>query len=342
MSWYGNPNCFLRCKGPKHRFHIYKIQKKFSVPLNSGDFDTSAVLDFSRHLSLGHNQESDYDVLKSWLNADGCVNKYVNCQGLVIYRNYGDSPSTWSRVEENDSTFYNLPGITNPYEIKLAKKRADEKKISDLQDKLDYEVTKLNSEVTYLQEKLNQEKNDRQAQVSDLPTKLEECRLCSSARGGSADVQPWTSGDTVSSHLVPSKNLDVISYPNSTSVTIMEGSSSWSRVEEDDSIFYSLPGIANHSETMLAEKQAVEKNMSELVAQNSVLREKLKEQLNREKKFSELVAEISGLKGKLNNEVTNLQEQLNQEKNDRKALQTQVLDLTAKLEECRGVGGGID
>ncbi|KAI3957045.1 hypothetical protein MKW92_006145, partial [Papaver armeniacum] len=116
---------------------------------------------------------------------------------------------------------------------------------------------------------------------------------------------------------------------------------SWSRVEEDDSIIYSLPGITNHSEAMLAEKQAVEKNMSELVAQNSVLREKLKEQLNREKKLSELIAEISTLKDKLNNEVTNLQEQLNQEKNDRKALQTQVLDLTVKLEECRGVGGGI-
>ncbi|KAI3842612.1 hypothetical protein MKX03_027276 [Papaver bracteatum] len=341
MSWYRDPKLFLRCKGSEHRFHINRIDKKYNVPLYGGDFNNSAVIDFSRHLSLGHNQESDYEALKSWLNEDGKVTKYVNCQGLVIYRIcYSDcNIGTWSRVEENDSTFYSLPGIMNPYEIKLAEKRADEKKISDLEDKLDYEVTKLNSEVTYLQEQLNQEKNDRQAQVSNLTTKLE---VFSGARGGSAVVQPWTSGNTVSSHLVPFKNLDVLSYPNSTSVTIMEGSSSWSRVEEDDSIFYSLPGITNPSETMLAEKQAVEKNMSELVEQNSILREKLKEQLNREKKFSELVAEISTLKDKLNNEVTNLQEQLNQEKNDRNALQTQVLDLTAKLEECRGVGSGID
>ncbi|KAI3938865.1 hypothetical protein MKW92_012488 [Papaver armeniacum] len=340
MSWYRDPKLFLRCKGSKHRFHVYRIEKKYSVPLYRGDFGTSVVLDFSRHLSLGHNRETDYDALKSWLNEDGSVTKYVNCQGLVIYWiNYSDcSFGTWSRVEEKDSVFYSLPGIFNPYEIKLA----EEKKVSELialipslKDKLNYEVTRLNSEVTYIQEQLNMEKKDTQAPVSDLTTKFEES--CG-AGAGSASVQPWMRGDTVSSHLVP---FDVISYPNSTSVTIMEGSSSWSRVEEDDSIFYSLPGITNHSEAMLAEKQAVEKNMSELVAQNSVLREKLKDQLNREKKFSELVAEISTLKDKLNNEVINLQEQLNQEKNDRKALQTQVLDLTVKLEECRGVGGGI-
>ncbi|KAI3957042.1 hypothetical protein MKW92_006142 [Papaver armeniacum] len=267
--------------------------KKYNVPLYKEYFDTSAVLDFSRHRSFGHNQESDYD--------------YVNCQGLVIYWiNYSDSSlGTWSRVEENDSVFYSLP------------------------DKLDYEVTKLDSEVTYLQEQLNQEKNDRQAQVSNLTTKLEEC--CDTG-GGSADVQRWKSGETASSQLVPLEGLDVIRFSNSTSVTSMEGS-----IEEDDSIFYSLPGITNPSDTELAEKRAVEKKMSELVAQNSILREKLKEKLNREKKFSELLAEISSLKDKLNNEVTNLQNQLNREKNARQA---QVSDLTAKLKDCLGVGSG--
>ncbi|KAI3938862.1 hypothetical protein MKW92_012485 [Papaver armeniacum] len=98
----------------------------------------------------------------------------------------------------------------------------------------------------------------------------------------------------------------------------------WSRVEEDDSIFYSLPGIINHSDTKMTEKRAAEKKMSELVAQNSILKEKLKEQLNREKKISELAAEISALKDKLNTEVTYLQEQLNQEKNDRQVLQAQL------------------
>ncbi|KAI3842613.1 hypothetical protein MKX03_027277 [Papaver bracteatum] len=307
MSWYRNPNIFLRCKGSKHRFHVYRIEKKF------------------RHLSLGNNQESDYDGLKSWLNEDGVVTKYVNRQGLMI---------TGSAIE-NDWTSYTLPGIINRYEIKLADKRADEKKISDLQDKLEYEVTKLNSEVTYLQEQLNQEKNYRQAQVYDFTTKLEEL---SGARGGSAVVQPWTSGDTVSSHLVPSEDLYVTSSPNNTSVTIIEGSSSRSRVEEDDSTLYGLPGITNPSDRNLAEKLAFEKKMSELVAQNSILRERLNDQLSREKTFYELVAKISTLEDKFNNEVTNLKNQLSNEKNDRQA---QVSDLTAKLEECRGAGSGV-
>ncbi|KAI3938864.1 hypothetical protein MKW92_012487 [Papaver armeniacum] len=313
MSWYRDPKLFLTYRASIERFYINRIMKKYNVPLYKEYFDTLAVLDFSRHLSLGHNQESDYDALKSWFKEDYGVTKYVNCQGLVIYWiNYSDfSLGTWSRVEENDSVFYSLPGIFNPYEIKLAEKRADERKISDLKDKLDYEVTKFNSEVTYLQEQLNQEKIDRQAQVSNLTTKLEEC--CDTG-----------SGDTASSQLVPLEGLDVIRFSNNTSLTNMEGSSSWSRVEEDDSIFYSLPGIINHSDTKLTEKRSAEKKMSELVAQNSILKEKLKEQLN-------------ALKDKLNNEVTNLQNQLNHEKKDRR---DQVSDLTAKLKECRGVGGG--
>ncbi|KAI3904934.1 hypothetical protein MKW92_009904 [Papaver armeniacum] len=319
MSWYRDPKLFLRYRASIERFYIHRIMKKYNVPLYKEYFDTSEVLDFSRHLSLGHNQESNYDALKSWL-------KKITALLSIL--------GTWSRVEENDSVFYSLPGIFSPYEIKLAEKRADERKISDLKDKLDYEVTKFNSEVTYLQEQLNQEKNDRQAQVSDLTTKLEEC--CDTG-GRSADVQRWKSGDTASSQLVPLEGLDVIRFSNNTSLTSMEGSSSWSRVEEDDSIFYCLPGITNPSDTELAEKRAVEKKMSELVAQNSILKEKLKEQLNREKKISELLAEISSLKDKLNTEVTNLQEQLNREKNARQA---QVSDLIAKLKDCRGVGSG--
>ncbi|KAI3842614.1 hypothetical protein MKX03_027278 [Papaver bracteatum] len=313
MPWYRNPRLFLYCS--RHRFFIYRIVQKYNVPIFSEDFENGEKLDFSRHLSLGNNQESDYDALKSWLNEGDRGNKYVNCQGLVIYWLSGrDCPGTWSRVEEDDYIFFSLPGIINPYEVKLAEKQADEQKISAgavasvLKDKLNYEVTRLNSEVTYSQEQLNQEKNDRQAQVSDLTTKLEEL---SGARGGSAVVQPWTSGDTVSSHLVSFEDLYVTSSPKNTSVTIIEGSSTWSQVDEHDSIFYSLPGIKNP----LTEKLLVEKN-SELVAENSILKERLM------------------------NEVTNLQEQLIREKNAKQAFEKEVFDLTAKLEECRGAGSG--
>ncbi|MCL7051737.1 hypothetical protein MKW94_020117 [Papaver nudicaule] len=54
---------------------------------------------------------------------------------------------------------------------------------------------------------------------------------------------------------------------------------------------------------------------------------------------SELVAENSLLKQNSAKEVTNLQEQ-NHEKNAKQALEKQVLELTTKLEECRGAGSG--
>ncbi|KAI3977112.1 hypothetical protein MKX01_042802 [Papaver californicum] len=281
MSWYIDPQLFLRYNVSKRKYYIYRIQKKYNVPLSHGDIMKIEKLEFSKHLSLGSNQESDYDALKHWLN-ESCHYKFVNCQGLVAYRGNVDCPGTWARVEEDDSIFYSLPGIINPSEIKLAEKRDVEIKISELlteisslKDKLDYEVTKLKSEVTYLQEQLNREKNDREAQVSDLTTKLEECR----GVGGSIDGV----------------------YVRCT----------WARVEEDDSIFYSLPGIINPFEIKLAEKRDVEI------------------------KISKLLAEISSLKDKLDFEVT----KLNSEKNHREA---QVSDLTTKLEECRGVGGSID
>ncbi|MCL7051561.1 hypothetical protein MKW94_024848 [Papaver nudicaule] len=252
MSWYTNPTLFLYCHGSTRSFHICRIVQKYNVPLFSDDFKNGEKLDFSRHLSLGCNKESDYDALKSWLDETAPITKYVNCQGLVVYWDYRNTVGTWSRVEEDESIFYSLPGITNPSDTKLAEKQADKEKISELAA----DISSLKNIVTYLHDQLKIEKFDRQAQVSYLTAKLEECR---GAGGGT-----------------------------------------WSRVEEDDPIFYSLP-------------EAV-------------------------KKYSELVAEISSLKDKLNNEVRYLQEQLNQEKNDRK---TQVSDLTAKLEECRGAGGGI-
>ncbi|KAI3904935.1 hypothetical protein MKW92_009905, partial [Papaver armeniacum] len=175
MSWYRDPQLFLRCKGPKHRYYIYRIEKKYGVPLFSKDFKVSALADFSRDLSLGNNQETDYDAFKSWF-IDGGGTKYVNCQGLVIYYNWlGDCPGlgTWSRVKEDDSIFYSLPGISNPSRTKLAEKRDYEKKISELVT----EISNLQDIVTYLHEQQKQEKNDRQSlekQVLDLTTKLEE------------------------------------------------------------------------------------------------------------------------------------------------------------------------
>ncbi|KAI3836606.1 hypothetical protein MKX03_014010, partial [Papaver bracteatum] len=74
---------------------------------------------------------------------------------------------------------------------------------------------------------------------------------------------------------------------------------------ELNSIFHSLPGIINPYETLLSEKRAVEVKNSELIAEISLITEKLNEKLNREQ-----------------------------------LLEKQVSDLATELEECRGAGAG--
>ncbi|KAI3957044.1 hypothetical protein MKW92_006144, partial [Papaver armeniacum] len=162
MSWYTNPKLFLYCHGSRRRYHIYRIVQKYNVPLLAADFKNGEKLDFSKHLSLGNNKESDYDALKSWLDEIGpIITKYVNCQGLVVYWDNRSSTGSWSRVEEDDSIFYNLPGIINPYGIKLAEKQADEKRISELV-----------AEISSLKDMMH----NLQDQVFELTEKLDEYR----------------------------------------------------------------------------------------------------------------------------------------------------------------------
>ncbi|MCL7037365.1 hypothetical protein MKW94_029166 [Papaver nudicaule] len=299
MSWYRDPELFIYYWDSSYGYGIGRIRKSYNTPLGGGDITyEEGQLNFSKHLSLGNNSESDYAALKSHLlkNADVVTHenvKYVNCQGLVVNCSYQKSPGTWSRVEELNSIFYSLPGIINP----------SEKKDLELVAEISLLKEKLKNEVTNLQDQLIQEKNAKQAlqtQVLELKAKLEESR-------GSADVQPWMTGDTVPSHLVPFEDLDVLNFPKTTSVTITEGPSKpssayfWTQAEELTSVVKSL-----QAHMKLAEKlQVVERKNSELVAETSSLR--------------------------------NL---LNQVKYDNQALQTRVSDLTTKLEECCGSRGG--
>lgn len=253
MSWYTDPTLFIYHWDSSYGYWVSRITKKYNVPLTEGDVVLQEKLDFSKHLYLGNNKESDYDALKSSLAENSFeLNsqnvKYVNCQGLVVYWNFSQPESgIWSRVDENDSDFYSLPGIIT---VKLAE-QVVERKISELvaeifslNDELINEVTnlkeqlnqekndrhaqisnlvELNSEVTYLQEQLNQEKNDRQAQVFNLTMKLQKCCCC--AGGGSADVEPWLNDSTVPDHWVPLEELDALSLTKNTPVAIMEGPS---------------------------------------------------------------------------------------------------------------------
>ncbi|MCL7051738.1 hypothetical protein MKW94_020118 [Papaver nudicaule] len=298
MSWYRDPQLFINCRGSDRKYFIDRIVKMYNVPLSQGDNTGPENLDFSKHLFLGDNKESDYDAFKSSLaEIVNPITKFVNCLGFVVTWDETKKIGTWSRVEENDSIFYSLPGVINPHATASL-----EKKISELED-----------ENLVLKEKLNQEKKAKQAletQVSELTAKLEECR---GAGSGSEDVQPWMIGDSVPNHWLHFQDLDVLTFPKNTPpVAIMEEPSkpkfvedatilfcTWSRDEELNTIISSLPGIVNHSDTIFEEKQDAEKTNSELVAEISVL-----------------VAENLMLK-----------EQLNHEKNEKQALQTQVLEL---------------
>ncbi|MCL7051740.1 hypothetical protein MKW94_020120 [Papaver nudicaule] len=253
MSWYTNPKLFLYCHGSTRSFHICRIVQKYNVPLFSDDFKNGEKLDFSRHLSLGCNKESDYDALRSWLDETAPITKYVNCQGLVVHWDYRNTVGTWSRVEEDDSIFYSVTGITNPSDTRLAEKKADKKKISEL----DEDISSLKNIVTYLHDQLKQEKFDRQAQVSYLTAKLEEFR---GAGGGT-----WS---RVEEHDSIFYGLPGIKYPFDTVLSL------WAEKQKNS-----------------ISREKMIRKMIKLVEENSLLKKKLdnevtnlQEQLNKEKK----------------------------------------------------------
>ncbi|MCL7029081.1 hypothetical protein MKW94_026578 [Papaver nudicaule] len=366
MSWYTDPQLFINfyCQNPSQFYWVDRIAKKYDVPLSRGDISCTEELDFCKHLSLGYNKESDYDAFKSSLAEFAYpISKLVNCQGLVVHWDNNKQSGTWSRVEEHDSIFYCLPGIKKPsgwaerlaLEERISKLVAEmslvKDEVTNLQEQLNLEKNdkqalqeKLNQEKNdrqALQEQLNQERNDRQAQFSYLTAKLEECRR-GAVGCGSCNVEPWMRGCCVPSHWVPFEELDVQNVPRDVPLIITEAPATWSRVEEHDSIFYSLfyslPGIKKPC--AWAQRLALEERISKLVAEMSLVEEKLnnkvtnlQEQLNQEKNDRQALEE------QLNQEKNDrqaLQEQLDQEKNDRQA---QVSDLTAKLGECRGAAG---
>ncbi|MCL7027433.1 hypothetical protein MKW94_030687 [Papaver nudicaule] len=138
---------------------------------------------------------------------------------LVVYWDHKKNLGVWStQVEELTSIVKSLPTPEKLAEkLQLVRERNSElvAEITLLKDRQ-------NNEVTNLQNLLNEEKNSKQASekiVHDLTAKLEECR---GAGGGSGDMQPWISSDTVPSHWVAFEELDVLNLPKNVPVTIME------------------------------------------------------------------------------------------------------------------------
>ncbi|KAI3881074.1 hypothetical protein MKX03_015704, partial [Papaver bracteatum] len=110
MSWYRDPQLFIY-SSIKPFFYVFRITKKFgSSPIVEEDQERVGILNFSEHLSLGSNKDSDYDAFKATFPYSG-IYKLINSQGLVINWDFDKEIGSWSR-EDINSPFWSLPGIT--------------------------------------------------------------------------------------------------------------------------------------------------------------------------------------------------------------------------------------
>ncbi|KAI3891769.1 hypothetical protein MKX03_020907, partial [Papaver bracteatum] len=121
------------------------------------------VLNFSKHLSLGNNKESDFDAFRASFPVSG-IFKFINCKGLVIDWDYAQQTGTWSH-EDLNSPFWSLPGIL-PEPI-LAELRSLKRKNSDLKlnnSNLEDDLRKLNEDLSKYQATVTK----LQKQIKDL------------------------------------------------------------------------------------------------------------------------------------------------------------------------------
>lgn len=152
MSFFSDPELYLgwgRQMG--YKFYIFRVQTKPGYPFVSGEFCDYEVLDFSKHLSLPHNKETDFESLFSYLSK---MDMFVNCQGIVInwfssnnnqmaYNSYSWSPgglnlSTFgiqplASYQENESDAV-LDACRNERDQERAQKQALETRLSYLNE----------------------------------------------------------------------------------------------------------------------------------------------------------------------------------------------------------------
>ncbi|XP_026425251.1 uncharacterized protein LOC113321582 [Papaver somniferum] len=196
MAWYKDPQLYICRETPGLK--LYRMKEPIGTPIALSGIIDYGFLDYSKHLCLANNKESDFNVFLSSIKFDGVTFKLINCQGWVVYQmvsNYHHF--TWAR-EPLSSPFYRLPGIHTPEAVLLAEKEA-----------LNRKVSKLTEQVSSLAE-----------QVSDLTSKLKECRGVGS---GSADEKPWRSGDSsIPNNWVPFEDLDIQNIPRNTFLKIIK------------------------------------------------------------------------------------------------------------------------
>lgn len=234
MSFFSDPELYIvwgRQMGFK--FYMFRVKTKPGCPFIWGEFCDYEVLNFSKHLSLPHNQETDFQSLFSYLSK---IDKFVNCQGLVINW-FSDDPEpfntySWSPEGLNLSTYgihvlvsshqeneadVDLSACINERDRERAEKQALEKKVSDLY------------------EQLNREKQAYENQILDLTSKLEQCSGGGAKDGLSVDEEHWMTGNTVPSNWVPFEKLDALNaFPSNNPLTITKAEAPGKHVHFED------------------------------------------------------------------------------------------------------------
>ncbi|KAI3898941.1 hypothetical protein MKW92_040315, partial [Papaver armeniacum] len=132
MSWYSDPQLFIYSYA-----YVHRVRKEFGInPVVTNDIinNEHENLNFSKHLSLGTNKESDYNAFNASFPSSG-ITKFINSQGLVINWDGAEQTGYWSREEQN-SHFWNLPGITKQKSVgKSVTEQALEERVSALEAK---------------------------------------------------------------------------------------------------------------------------------------------------------------------------------------------------------------
>ncbi|KAI3997329.1 hypothetical protein MKX01_003132 [Papaver californicum] len=154
MAWYKDPQLYICRETPGLK--LYRMKEPIGTPIALSGIIDYGFLDYSKHLSLANNKESDFDAFLSSIKFDGVTFKLINCQGWVVYQmvsNYHHF--TWAR-EPLNSPFYRLPGINSPETVLLAQKEA-----------LDRRVFILETEISPLKIVLRKSKEDRNTLINE-------------------------------------------------------------------------------------------------------------------------------------------------------------------------------
>ncbi|XP_026434790.1 golgin subfamily A member 6-like protein 7 [Papaver somniferum] len=324
MSWYKDPQLFI-FRGADSLFRIVRIKKETGILVLLSDLADLESLDFSKHLSLGHNKDDDYAAFKSSFPQN--ILKFVNSQGVVVNWDGQKYSGTWSR-EEIKSPFYNLPTFQQALQRKVSELEA---KNSTLQDQIKRKneekqrISKLETENSTLQHNVKMSKEKQQI-FDDKVSKLE--------------AKIYTMQDEINRNKEEQQSMDKRASELESEIFLLQEQIK-GHIEEKHITDTRLCKLEAENATLQdeikrnqKEKQSQETKVSELDAENSILQNKVK-QNNEEKqlmnkKISELHKENSTLQDEVKREKDEKQEKKEKQEKRYSDLETAILHLYDK------------